>query len=89
MSNHLKFSSLIQAPVIVSEDSNRGLVIIAPARNVLGHDELIPQAKTMQAKVSKTEKVARPPNAFILYRKHHHPLIKAAHPDFHNNQICK
>ena len=34
-------------------------------------------------------KVARPPNAFILYRQHHHPLIKAKYPDIHNNQICR
>ncbi|KAM0804964.1 mating-type protein MAT1-2, partial [Usnea florida] len=32
-------------------------------------------------------KIARPPNAFILYRQHHHPLIKASHPELHNNQI--
>ncbi|WEW57504.1 hypothetical protein PRK78_002971 [Emydomyces testavorans] len=35
----------------------------------------------------KTAKVPRPPNAFILYRQHHHPLIKAAHPEYHNNDI--
>lgn len=37
----------------------------------------------------KNPKVPRPPNAFILYRQHHHPEIKAAYPDFHNNDICK
>ncbi|EAS35052.3 HMG domain-containing protein [Coccidioides immitis RS] len=35
----------------------------------------------------KAAKVPRPPNAFILYRQHHHPLIKAAHPEYHNNDI--
>ncbi|KAI1919798.1 hypothetical protein LOZ12_002240 [Ophidiomyces ophidiicola] len=35
----------------------------------------------------KSAKVPRPPNAFILYRQHHHPLIKAAHPEYHNNDI--
>jgi hypothetical protein len=35
----------------------------------------------------KKVKVARPPNAFILYRKHHHPLLKAANPDLQNNDI--
>lgn len=34
-------------------------------------------------------KVPRPPNAFILYRQHHHPRIKEAYPDFTNNEICK
>nr|ACS91132.1 HMG [Nannizzia gypsea]ACS91145.1 HMG [Nannizzia gypsea] len=35
----------------------------------------------------KGPKVPRPPNAFILYRQHHHPVIKAAHPEYHNNDI--
>jgi HMG (high mobility group) box len=34
-------------------------------------------------------KIPRPPNAFILYRQEHHPFIKAANPEFHNNDICK
>lgn len=37
---------------------------------------------------AKSEKVPRPPNAFILYRQHHHPLIKKEHPEYHNNDIC-
>ncbi len=37
----------------------------------------------------KDEKVPRPPNPFILYRQHHHPLLKEAHPEMHNNEICK
>ena len=36
---------------------------------------------------SKKNKVPRPPNAFILYRQHHHPLMKSKHPDMHNNDI--
>jgi hypothetical protein len=35
----------------------------------------------------KKSKVARPPNAFILYRKHYHPSVKAENPDLHNNDI--
>jgi HMG (high mobility group) box len=37
----------------------------------------------------KQAKIPRPPNAFILYRQQYHPIIKAANPDFHNNDICK
>jgi hypothetical protein len=38
----------------------------------------------------KKVKVARPPKAFILYRKHHHhPLLKAAYPDLQNNDILR
>nr|ACA51906.1 mating-type HMG-box protein MAT1-2 [Aspergillus parasiticus] len=36
---------------------------------------------------TKSTKVPRPPNAFILYRQHHHPRIKEAYPDFTNNEI--
>ncbi|KAE8403848.1 mating type protein MAT1-2-1 [Aspergillus pseudonomiae] len=36
---------------------------------------------------AKFIKVPRPPNAFILYRQHHHPRIKEAYPDFTNNEI--
>jgi hypothetical protein len=37
----------------------------------------------------KLAKIPRPPNAFILYRQEHHPVIKAANPEFHNNDICE
>ncbi|KAB8068059.1 mating type protein MAT1-2-1 [Aspergillus leporis] len=36
---------------------------------------------------TRSIKVPRPPNAFILYRQHHHPRIKEAYPDFTNNEI--
>ena len=38
---------------------------------------------------SKSDKIPRPPNAFILYRQHLHPSVKADHPDYENNKICK
>lgn len=34
-------------------------------------------------------KVPRPANAFILYRQHKHPVIKAQFPGIVNNDICK
>lgn len=37
----------------------------------------------------KKDKVPRPPNAFILYRKEKHPMLKSEHPEYHNNDICK
>jgi ribosomal protein L20 len=55
-----------------------------------------PQSTTSAAAVTndsnlrspgKRAKVPRPPNAFILYRKEHHPLLKAKDPDMHNNEI--
>ena len=34
-------------------------------------------------------KIARPLNAFTLYRQHHHPKVKAMVPEMHNNDICE
>ena len=65
--------------------------MIAPENNACGHTEVIPQVekgKSKPAKATKPAKIARPPNAFILYRQHHHPLVKAGNPRLHNNQIC-
>lgn len=36
---------------------------------------------------AKALKIPRPPNAFILYRQHHHPKIRVAYPHLHNNDI--
>lgn len=35
------------------------------------------------------QRIPRPPNAYILYRKDHHHIVKAANPGIHNNEICK
>lgn len=43
----------------------------------------------MDKKVEKRPKVPRPPNAFILYRKHYHTILKQQNPDMHNNEICE
>ena len=37
----------------------------------------------------RAPKIPRPPNSFILYRQHYHPLIKESNPGIHNNEICK
>ncbi|EFE43237.1 mating type protein MAT1-2-1 [Trichophyton verrucosum HKI 0517] len=56
------------------------------ATQPLNGNELVSQDIICQVKAPK---VPRPPNAFILYRQHHHPVIKAAHPEYHNNDICE
>lgn len=71
------------------EDVDGGVIQIAPSRYLLGHNSIVPGAKKPKVKTIKEDKIARPPNAFILYRQHHHPLVKASHPELHNNQICK
>ncbi|KAK4693975.1 hypothetical protein P7C71_g3526, partial [Lecanoromycetidae sp. Uapishka_2] len=82
-----RFRYLIQAPVTTIHDPSRGLVTITPSRNPSGHETIMPEVQKPKAKTSKQAKVARPPNAFILYRQHHHPLVKAQNPELHNNQI--
>ena len=37
----------------------------------------------------KHVKIPRPPNAYILYRKERHHLVKAANPGITNNESCK
>ena len=64
------------------------MVQIVPTCNPNGKATIFdaPGQKPVKTKKSK---IPRPPNAFILYRNWHHPLIKAANPEMHNNQICK
>jgi hypothetical protein len=40
-------------------------------------------------KTEKKDKIPRPANAFILYRKAHHEFVKAENPGISNNDICK
>jgi len=41
------------------------------------------------SRLAKDDKIPRPANAFILYRKDHQDLMKAANPGIHNNDVCK
>jgi len=65
-----------------SASSPEGSVSLSPIRK---------PAAVARSKIAKdrSSKVPRPPNAFIIYRQHHHPTIKAQNPGVHNNQICK
>ncbi|KAI9374654.1 high mobility group box domain-containing protein [Aspergillus egyptiacus] len=51
-----------------------------------GSDEASIKSRQVSMKAAK---IPRPPNAFILYRQHHHPRVKETYPDLTNNQICK
>lgn len=42
-----------------------------------------------EAKSPVKEKLKRPSNPFLLYRRDYHKLVKAANPGYNNNQICK
>lgn len=57
----------------------------------LNRQELASTSKEKDRKAPRRRgalKVPRPPNAFILYRQYHHPKIRNANPDIHNNEIC-
>jgi hypothetical protein len=61
---------------------------------VVQHDKIAEESSPITSEDSvlveaKKIKVPRPPNAFIIYRKHHHASTAAAHPGVHNNQICE
>jgi hypothetical protein len=62
------------------------MVRIMPANFHLGH---LSETTPPKQPVAKKDKTPRPPNAFILYRQRHHPLLKAKYPTLHNNQICE
>ena len=41
------------------------------------------------AAIQAVEKIPRPPNAFILYRKSKNEMVKLENPGLHNNQRCE
>jgi hypothetical protein len=40
-------------------------------------------------KISQKDKIPRPPNAFIIFRKYHHSSVVGENPGVHNNVTCK
>ncbi len=40
-------------------------------------------------KIDQKDKIPRPPNAFIIFRKYHHARIVRENPGVHNNVICE
>ena len=40
-------------------------------------------------KIDQKDKIPRPPNAFIIFRKYHHSSVVGENPGVHNNVICK
>ena len=59
---------------------------IMPAQNPTG--KVLKEVYAGDVKPKSAGKVARPPNAFIVYRQRHHADMVAANPGLHNNQIC-
>lgn len=56
-------------------------------------DQTMMASNLMEAPVEPTQlkekKIPRPPNAYILYRKERHSMVKENNPGITNNQICE
>lgn len=73
-------------------DSTQSLISTSSSAHASSHAQTgTPESQSAPAKQlrlpGKKSKVPRPPNAFILYRQKHHPLVKANQPHLVNNQI--
>ncbi|KAI5297097.1 hypothetical protein KEM55_005141, partial [Ascosphaera atra] len=91
--------NLLHTPVIAYEDHRSAVFRVSPApaslkngKNVelngVGNEETLPPGQGLEKTLTtRRQKIPRPPNAFILYRQHYHPFVKAANPEFHNNDI--
>ncbi|EEH50039.1 uncharacterized protein PADG_06118 [Paracoccidioides brasiliensis Pb18] len=98
-----RLSMLLSTPVVSFKDNVNGVYRIMPTPALDGvvdaavaqimpmivtnNDRSARSPKARKMIRGKPEKIPRPSNAFILYRRHHHPLVKASNPDFHNNDI--
>ncbi|KAI4195689.1 MAG: hypothetical protein LQ350_007046 [Teloschistes chrysophthalmus] len=77
-----RYKSMTEAPVQLFGSAGRPIRIM-PVDFPNGSTYGIGNSKGGSQKV----KIARPPNAFILYRQHHHSEVVSQNPSIHNNQI--
>jgi CelD/BcsL family acetyltransferase involved in cellulose biosynthesis len=63
--------------------------VAAPAIQAGGAAAGVDVASGRAVQNAGRNKVPRPPNAWIMYRQHHHASFVASHPELTNNQICK
>lgn len=88
-------SNMISAPVKMVRDAFGNILIKPLPLDSLGRKSVSEKGPSTSKLSDVNEgknwrgKLPRPPNSFILYRQHHHPILKAENPGFHNNQICK
>ncbi len=81
-------SQFVHANAAIIEDAAHN-VTIKRAPELHGDRAIIAGGSKPNYASEKKSKLPRSPNAFILYRQRHHPLVKAEHPKLHNTQICK
>ncbi|KAL1998214.1 hypothetical protein VTN02DRAFT_6634 [Thermoascus thermophilus] len=81
---------IMRRPAFAGSATSAASHVVVPLLTVSSYKDMASESRTATPKIgtpAKTAKIPRPPNAFILYRQHHHPRVKEAHPDFHNNEI--
>ncbi|KZZ87685.1 mating type transcriptional activator [Ascosphaera apis ARSEF 7405] len=97
-----RLSTILGTPTVAIEDENNKIYRICAMPTIEDRNDHSPlksekignrgsisstSSKSDKAVHIKRQKIPRPPNAFILYRQRYHPVVKAEHPEFHNNQI--
>ncbi|KAK4183207.1 MAT+ sexual cell fertilization-promoting factor encoded by the FPR1 protein [Podospora australis] len=99
MPDHTKFGVLnmmknfLAADAMYARDADNGHVIILGPRSVMeGSITIVDETAVWDPKkkhlpVIVEEKIRRPPNAYILYRRDRQAYVKASNPSLHNNDI--
>jgi len=76
-------TSLFISGKLIPDAANKNVPVFLPAQPVA------PELHDNNGEEPAQEKLPRPPNAYILYRRDRHRGIKDAHPGITNNQICE
>ncbi|UPK91117.1 hypothetical protein LCI18_002052 [Fusarium solani-melongenae] len=84
----------INQPVLYAIDANSDHVYLGPPRDLTsGQGMLVNATGATEAiwmiRPSIPMKIPRPPNAYIIYRKERHHLVKEMHPGITNNEISQ
>lgn len=84
-------------PVLYARDNKKGCYYLGVPRDFLSDGGMLLNAQGAheaiflqrpELSVNRVH-VPRPPNAYILYRKERHQIVKNKRPDITNNEICK
>jgi len=67
----------------------QGAQLAAPAIQADGAAAGVGVASGRAVQNAGRNKIPRPPNAWIMFRKHFHNAVAEQHPELTNNQICK
>lgn len=71
-------------------DASAGIIGLKPVSPMTSSISASQPSTNGAASTKKSvAKVARPKNAFMIYRLDHHASVSAAHPGMHNNDICE